>query len=286
MIKFSLPSFYNKFEYIKIFLDYYFEHRDQFYSDRSIESFYDTVDCYVWNGGRYALPEDPVNMKYVLEYFDKHPNIKLRYVFTNCLIDSVLVTDYTCNKFVADFIREHDEVILNHPLLVRHFQEKYPRIPIIYSTTLGLTDISSVNKLTEKNIYVLNYNKNNDNDYLKNLKHKDHIELICAEPCLINCPHRAEHYKQISEIYLHIIPPTEGMTCPYGLETRPFIDDMIQDHSITNTRIKELESMGFQYFKISGRTDSPPKLLDKLLYYLAKPECIERIRQTILLKWW
>lgn len=240
----------------------------------------------LWGGGRYT-PVDNINLHNLLDEYNKHPEIKLRHVFTNCLLNQTTINDYKCNKFVCDFIRLQDEVIVNHPLLIEHFQTYYPRIPIIYSTTLDIKNIDKVNEITKTNIYVLNYNYNNDNSYLEQLEHKENVEIICAEPCEPNCPYRMEHYKTISQRYLSVVASEESVyICPFGSEGKLFFDVMKSPLAITNGRLKELEAQGFQYFKISGRTTLPPQWLETVLYYLAKPEYINEIRETLLNTWW
>jgi len=284
MIKLSLPGFYAQFKYVQTFLEYYKENPKFFYTDRIIDSFYDAEPSLLWRGGRSPMIEQYVPMPEILDEFNKYPEIKLRHVFTNCLLTEQLVNDYTCNKFVSRFMRSQDEVILNHPLLIKHFQNNYPWIPIIYSTTLGITNLIQINSITENNIYVLNYNYNNDNNYLQQLKHKNNIEILCAEPCNLNCPRRSDHYKAISkEVLLNPLDEnTDLLQCPFGAENRIFDEVMKLPHAVTNERIKELEQQGFQYFKISGRTLMTPQWLETLVYYLVLPEYVSYVRQNLI----
>lgn len=285
MIKLSLPGFYVHFKFVKMFLAFYNEHPEYFYKDRIIDSFYDADPNVLWRGGRTPRINEYISMDEILNEFNQYPNIKLRHTFTNCMLTEQLINDYFCNSFVENFIRPQDEVILNNPLLIKHFKTNYPQIPIIYSTTLGITDISRINEITEKNIYVLNYNYNNDNKYIQQLKNKKNVEILCAEPCVINCPYRYKHYQLISEDVLSL-RPTEDYNCPFNMESKPFIDIMSLPHAITNNRLKELEQRGFQYFKISGRTNPIPRWLETLVYYLVLPEYKEYVRQLLLDDWW
>ena len=184
MIKISIPGFYSKFKHVKLFLDYYYNYRDLFYSDRCIDSLYDAEPHLLWRGGRVPINESFVPMDVILSELNEYP-VKLRHTFTNCLLTEQLVNDYACNFFVQHFIREQDEVILNHPLLIEHFKKNYPKIPIIYSTTMNIQDINQVNEISKNNIYVMNYNYNNDQQYINQLTHKENIEILCAEPCQI-----------------------------------------------------------------------------------------------------
>lgn len=289
MIKLSLPGFYSHFKASQAFLDYYFNYREQFYNDRIIDSFYGIGDPLIWGGGRIITPTTEYTMVDIVNYFNLHPHIKLRHVFTNCLITECMLDDFLSNKYVREYIRPQDEVILNHPLLIQYFKNKYPNIPIIYSTTLNIKDISEVNNITKTNLYVLNYNYNNDQEYINKLQHKEHIEIICAEPCVPNCPRRMDHYRYISKDYLRMfkdVEPNEFYACPFGVEHRLPAEILLLPHAITNERIKELESQGIQYFKISGRNRNLPNWLETILYYTALPEYRDYIRQIFLAQWW
>lgn len=85
--KFSIPGYYRKFPYIKSFLEYYYSHKDYFYSDRIIESVYDAHFDILWNGGRETVINTPyIPMINILKEFNHFP-VELWHVCTNCLVD-------------------------------------------------------------------------------------------------------------------------------------------------------------------------------------------------------
>ena len=274
--KFSLPCFYSKFSLVKRFIQYYIENRNKFYYNRIINSFYDTNDTLIWRGGRNIIVQNPPSMEEILQFFNQHPEIELRYTFTNTLLDKELIKDENCNKFVNTYIRSQDRVILNHPLLIQHFKQNYSQIPIIYSTTLNIIDLDIVNKITEKNIYVINYNYNNDDIYLNNLVNKNNIEIICAEPCEPYCPERLNHYNEISRCII-TNDKDHVWVCPFNSEGRDLEKIMSLPHAIDNKRIDQLMAQGFFNFKISGRTLTKSMWLKTILYYLALPQYIDNI---------
>lgn len=289
--KFSIPGWYSKFNKVYFFLDFYEHNRHMFYEDRVIDSLYDSYAYYgmplLWTGGRVPMIENPIiHMIKVRETYDKF-NMELRHVFSNCMLDDdALINDYRCNKFVKEYITDKDKVILNHPKLIKHFQNNYPDIPIIYSTTMNIKNIDAINDITETNIYVLNYNYNNDDDYLNKLEHKENIELLCAEPCQPFCYTRKEHYKDISQAVISCdMEVKEYFKCPHHKEGITLTEIMQLPHAITNARVDELAREGFQYFKISGRSLPYPAWLETILYYLALPEYLDFIRQRLLMNW-
>lgn len=232
-------------------------------------------------------------MEDILNNFTEFPNIKLRHNFTNQLLDDdSLIHDYRCNQFVKKYIRPQDEIVVNHPKLIEHLKTNYPQIPLIYSTTLEVTDIDKVNEITKNNIYVLSYTKNSDVEYLKKLQHKDNIEILCGETCMDKCPYRTEHQKIISKAILDAqldLSKMQEIICPTAKEHGApfFIDDILKrEHAITNEKMDQLMDMGFSQFKIVGRSFPVPMWLDILFYYLVLPEYREKLKQKFLIRWW
>ena len=284
MVKyFSLPCFYQNFYAIQLLMNYMKKYPDYFYQDRVIDSFYDADPSLAWRGGRsktYMFTKPP-KMESILDYFNKYPNIKLRHVFTNCLLDEELIHNEHCNEFVQKYIRPQDEVILNSPLLIQHFKTNYPQIPIVYSTTLDIKDIDQVNALSKNNVYVLNYNYNIDDEYLKQLTHKENIEILCGELCIPNCPFRKVHYTYISKVILGIpLEENEFEECYYQLHPEKLLD-VPPIERVTNNRIEELSEQGFKYFKISGRGITINLWWERVLYYLALPKYYEILKRVL-----
>lgn len=287
MIKrFSLPGYYKKYPYIVDFLNYYYEHRNQFYEDRLIESVYDAHFDILWNGGREIdLNQQYIPMIYILRDFEQFP-LELWHVCTNCLIDDEVCMDYRSNYFMKNHIRENDKVIINHPRLIEHFQKNYPNIELIYSTTLNLTSIEKMNEISKDNLYCLTYIFNNNNDFLQQLMNKKNIEILCAEPCLYNCPQRKNHQEATSRLSLGDFKTGWFKCIDDKIGEKLFYDIQNMPQAITNERIEELSNMGFEHFKLSGRSISVSNWLEVLLYYLAKPEYIDRIRLYLIHLWW
>ena len=292
----SIPGWFEFFGPLMDFLEYYYANPQFFYQDRQIDSIYDSYYNplpLIWSGGRTPrITNLDLTMDVILEQFNNFPSIKLRHTFTNCLLDNdILINDFRCNEFVKKYIRPQDEVIINHPKLIEHFKQNYPNISLIYSTTLGITKIKRINKLTTNSIYVMNYNKNNDNEYIKQLAHKENIEILCGETCALNCPYRQQHYKEISQGILDcqtdITKLNYNCHDPSGALPKYSVQDILnREHAITNERMNELSQQGFRYFKITGRSVPLVYWLDVILYYLALPEYHEQLKSMFIYNWW
>jgi len=151
---------------------------------------------------------------------------------------------------------------------------------------MNITDISRINNMTKDHIYVLNYNYNNQNDYIKRLKHPENIEILCAEPCTPNCPNRVKHYAFISKYVLGQIPQDQEFPCINKGKYDLRLDFMKLSTAVTSERVDELSEMGINYFKISGRKMHIPNWLDTITYYLVLPEYKEYVFTELLSSWW
>ena len=288
---FSLPGYYIHFTLLKTFLNYKKEHPLYFIPEHIIESLYDAPPNFKWNGGREY--EDPhiYSLDDILNWYFTNTTVSLRHTFTNLLLNNELIKDSTCNNFIQTKIRnDKDAIIIANPLLENYLNQNYPQINLIYSTTLNLMDITTVNNYSNKHMYVLNYNYNNDNSYLTKLIHRENIELLCAETCQSNCPYRKNHYYSISKDILNIpLDQNDIPSCPYRKHLMIFNSGKEEleyylslSHSINLNRLDELASMGFNHFKISGRSRPDSRLLYFLCYYLIKSEYLETSFQELL----
>ena len=275
---FSIPGYIRQFPLVKILLEYYNQFPEYFIEGHKLDNVYDFPTSLIWNGGREV--QNVINTSSIEEIMQwiNTTNLQIRHVCTNVLIDENDIHDEECNSFLKKYARPHDAVTIFSPILEKYLKENYPQLDIIYSTTLNITDIEKVNELTKSNIYVMNYNCNNDNEYIKKLKHPENIEVVCAEPCQSHCQERSKHYLQLSKIYKHL--PVDPKDAPQHCKSAGFsgsADECVKQifslpHAITLDRVKELSDMGIQYFKISGRTNTPEVWFRIVCYYLIKPE--------------
>lgn len=281
--KFSIPDYYGKSTYLADFIKYQQDFPQYFYSDRIIDSSYGAHPTILWTGGR-IIHSDTAE-KPMETILDELSNIELRHVCTNLFITPEVLTDYRTNYFLQHYVRPQDKLIIANKVLKDYLKEHYPNIDYIYSTTMNIIDLEKINKITKNHIYVLNYNYNNDNDYLKKLKYPEHIEVICAEPCMPNCPNRIKHYEEISKAALGL-EEDKNFHCLSNSEYKLRTDLMKLSTAITSERVDELANMGIQYFKISGRILKIPAWLDLLVYYLVLPEHREYVYLQLMDAWW
>ena len=101
--------------------------------------------------------------------------------------------------------------------------------------------------------------------------------------CQDCCPSRARHYKQLSIQQLEFMESTPdfGGCC--------HINDDFYDVMETRKAFIKREDLygkykdaGYQHFKIEGRTNSVYDVLESYLYYMVKPEYIDKVRLKAL----
>lgn len=125
--------------------------------------------------------------------------------------------------------------------------------------------------------------------------------MLVNSNCIPGCPKRVKHYYQIG---LQQIAYTNHVkkypNAPFDLETFnkkntametsdcPYMSRIITEIKETSAHIKpddiynKYAPMGFEQFKIEGRTASIPNLMETYLYYMVKPECIDTARFMFL----
>lgn len=282
--KFSIPGYFYYVNQIRMIEEYRKMRPEFFYPDRIIDSSYDFPPGLIWNGGR-PQPFHNFEQSYLLgvaQYYNQESEIKIRHTCTNLLLVPEMLYDWQCNLWLQINEHEGNAVIVATDILKEYVKERYPKYDIINSTTLNITDIDEINKLSETDLTVLNYTKNNDNEYLKQLQHPENIEILCAEPCSINCKNRKKHYEQTSRFQLWIDLDLDEY-CPH-VDEMPynFYDVQKLPTAVDNDRVDQLAELGIQYFKLSGRQSPIHSWYEQIIYYLILPEYRDRVRQDWL----
>ena len=279
MIKFSIPGYYQHSNLVLFFAYLQKEHPEVFIENRCIDSTYDLPAGLIWNGGRGNV-KFLMNPSDIWMLADEYHGlgIHLRHTCTNCLLEPKHFSDFLCNEWLKYNEYNGESVIINSDELGRYINKEYPKYSLIWSTTRSDNHIDTVNSLSQKNMVVLDYQYNNNTEYLQALHHPENIEILCAEYCVPNCPNRQEHYIEISKQQLWL--PYQELSCPKADKNIPFYQSLLLPHAISNEYIDELySSYNIQNFKISGRMASPIPVIEAICYYLIQPEYEAIIRQ-------
>ena len=146
-------------------------------------------------------------------------------------------------------------------------------------------------------IVVVDYDFNNNFEVLSKLPRKEDCELLVNACCEPNCPRRAEHYHTIGLMQIayneHLKkypnkPFNANTIDTKGLERCPFGQRGVYDIRNLRTHIspddiwEKYVPMGFEQFKIEGRSSSNLNIAETYMYYMAKPEYRDEARFTLL----
>ena len=285
---YHLPGLFEFYEFYRVFLPLFYEHREYFYDWCEIGSIYGApADC-LWGGGRAGFGEDRPEDAAALT---REYGISARLTFSNSLLHPEHLADRKCNALCALFERNgpvQSGVILASDLLLDYLRESYPGLYFVSSTTKVLTEFAQLE--TELNreefqFVVPDFRLNKAFHRLNTLNdtQKQKLEFLCNECCWFACPDRRVCYEAVSRKNLgeaceHICAsPTAGRGYRFSdaMENPGFIG--IGD--IQDTYLPK----GFSHFKIEGRSLGSALILEFLLYYMTKPEYQLKVREEIYL---
>ena len=277
--KFHLPGLFGFFDFYEIFIQIYQNEREKFNDWIEIDGIFGSPHQCIWNSGRGTLGEYPLHDH--IAYFMDLNNIGCEFTFTNSLLEENHLYDTLGNNTLELFHNEKNSVVIHSPLLEKYIRDKYPKYKIISSTTKCITDKNEVQKELNSNYdYVcLDYNFNNNYEFLSTLPHPEKIEMLINPVCQPNCERRALHYHKISELMLKKYF-LDDLECPYA----GLIFSEVQKNplfiSVEDIKEKYLP-MGITHFKIEGRVQPFFDIIEILVYYLIKPEFQMEIRERM-----
>lgn len=287
--KFHLPGLFEFYEFYKVFLKVFHEHREYFYDWVEIESIYGAPPDCIWGGGRMECSDAQVTdvIKLLNEY-----GISGRLTFSNSLLREEHLTDKKSGRLCELFEKSggvKNGVIVHSELLLSYLKERYPGLYFVSSTTKVLTDfddfLAEVRR-AEFDYVVPDFRLNNKFDYLNKLSQteKDKTEFLCNECCYVGCTDRKACYENVSRRVLGIECEEHVCKSPGGNEGYVFSKAMKSSAFIGIEDIKnKYLPAGFSNFKIEGRSLGSAILLEFLLYYMTKAEYQLQVREKIYL---
>lgn len=268
--------------------DVWDKYSDFFNNDSKITAFFGSFGNCCWNGGR----ENKVkSFKKLEECFKiiKQINslgISVRFTFTNPLITEYELNDYVGNSLMKLADNGMNGVIVASEVLHKYLKEKYPNFHYVYSTTkcsLNLEDYDN-----DYDISVLDYRLNKDKDFINSIKDKSKIEIL-VDDCCPSCKFRKQHFENVGkynlgeDIDISCLNPEN-----YGKYENPknFYESLLRTmkNSLTYEEVEEYKKMGFNKFKLTGRSQGRRFLLDSYIYYFVKPEFRHNVKSILQLR--
>ncbi len=302
-IRFHLPDFWSHGPMNLALIDMIKESPELFREGVEIASVYGCFPPSIWNGGRningYA---DESTIKHVLNEFNSR-GVPCRFTFTNPLLTEAHMDDKFCNDLMKLADNGLNEVIVNTQVVEDHIRENYPNYKITSSTCKQIRTIEGVIAELEKdyNLVVLDYNWNNKFDELEKIpmEYRKRIEILICPYCFPECKRRGDHYRflgdqQLKMSTLSSFKAMGGMNNMQAYREEQFTCEAISrnfletiefsTHVTPENVFGKYAEMGFEHFKIEGRTIHPLNVIESYSYYLAKPEHRDDVRLRLGLR--
>lgn len=205
---YHLPGLFEFYEFYKVFLPLYREHREYFYDWCEIASVYGApADC-LWGGGREGIGD--TDAKEVLALMEEY-RISSRLTFSNSLLRQEHLADPKCNSLCALFEKQKQRngVIVHSDLLLEHLKNNYAGLYFVSSTTKVLTEFSDLKAELDRSEFeyvVPDFRLNKDLAHLESLSQneKGKVEFLCNECCWVGCRDRKACYESVSRINLEL----------------------------------------------------------------------------------
>lgn len=286
-IYFHLPDLIRHYRLHTILYETMQKNPQYFYDNVKIGSVFGVFPTALWNGGRFLNGNcDDRTIKLAIQEYNRR-GIPVRFTFTNPMLTEKHLGDPYCNHLLRLANNGFNEVIVNSPMLEEYIRKNYPDYPITSSTCKEIRDADALNAELEKDykLVVLDYNWNNNYEFLEKLNHKDKCEILIDACCQPNCPRRGEHYRYIGQQQIEYDkhkydnPPYEIKDFGCKFPTKNFYDIFESNKVIP---VEELYNkyvpMGYNQFKLEGRTNSDMYVLESYVYYMVKPEYKDKAR--------
>ena len=297
-VRFHLPDFAGKFRLNLMFAEMLRGCPEYFREGVEIASFYGVFPPSIWNGGRTQPGVCDKNfVRSAIKAFNER-GIPLRFTFTNPALEKKHLSDEFCNMVMRLADNGLNEAIVNSPLLEDYIRTNYPNYKLTSSICKRLDDEGAEAAELEKDyhIVVLDYDFNNKFDILEKLPNKEKCEILVNTTCDPGCPRRKAHYKLIGEYMIcyneHLKNHPDE---PFDIDQHPEVSEnklfncksmgktafqvrQMSNHISPDAIWNKYVPMGFNQFKIEGRTAGNMFLIETYMYYMAKPECRDEAR--------
>lgn len=286
---YHLPGLFEFYEFYKVLLPLFKNHREYFYDWCEIGSIYGApADC-LWGGGRVGFGDEQATdvIRLMKEY-----GISSRLTFSNSLIEEEHLTDKKCNRLCELFERTggvKNGVIIYSDLLLEYIKKNYPEYYFVSSTTKVLTDFDDLKAELDRDDFkyvVPDFRLNKKLEQLNALTEtqKDKVEFLCNECCSFGCTDRKACYENVSRKSLGEDCEDHICTSPKAARGYRFSDAMTNPGFISVDDIQNIYMpAGFSNFKIEGRSLGSAIVLEFILYYMVKPEYQLLVREEIYL---
>lgn len=303
-VRFHLPGLSSHFKFNTVFAEMLKRFPGYFREGVEIASVYGTFPPAIWNGGRTQQNICNKNfIKAVLTTLNSR-GIPARFTFTNPMLEKKHLSDKFCNMILSMADNGLNEVIVVSPILEDYIRKHFPRYKITSSTCKRITDADRLYEEIGKDyhIVVIDYDLNHNFEVLEKIPDKSKCELLVNACCNPGCVHRSHHYQTLgleqiayanharkypdipfdADRFFREHPESSAEFECQCVNRTIFEAKKLKNHITPEEIWEKYVPMGFNQFKIEGRTTGVFNLLETYLYYMAKPEYRDELRLKML----
>ena len=281
MINFNIPGFYDHQPLNTYIIKKSFEDKNFLKPGVKIHSVFGVFPFCIWDGGRNFLNYEQCTKEQVVNINREYTElgVPLRFVFTNPEIKDEHLYDRFCNMVLKECNNGINEIVVNSPLLEDYIGTNYPDYKLVSSTTKRLGKNRALEEIKNDKYFqvCLDYDLNKNLQFLEEIpmEYRDKVEFLSNAICPAHCAYRKEHYSATGIAQLSYLK--DG----YSVCGRCEIDKSInhptklgKGNNLSYEDILKYNKMGYNYFKLEGRTLPSSAVLSNYLYYLINPEYI------------
>ena len=280
MIKYNMPGLYEHKHLILFLLDLYHKNREFFRPNVKIESVFGNFPYCTWDGGRNFPHYTQSNKEEVLKFRDEYMlfGVHPRFIFTNPNIEEEDLDDRWCNFLLNAFNDTNSEIVINSALMENYIKDNYPSYKLVSSTTKCIVNPEkAIAEIANSDYYqiCIDYNLNKNMEFLESIpkEHRHKVEFLCNAICPPNCPYRKQHYSDTGKSHMTYLKEKYTVLPYCGIKDEINHPNKIgQGNNLSFEDIEKYHAMGFQHFKLEGRTLDSGTVFAQFLYYLIDPK--------------
>lgn len=248
-------------------------------------------------GGRIS-PRTAKNMDSACMLFDEYNNrgVGVRLTFSSHIVDDDELNDETCNMLLSYLDNnKNNGVIVSSDKVAEYIKKNYTNLQLIASQVkpsvevgLGNDSADYYNNLFDLyDIVVVNPYKVKDARFLEEIKYKDRVEFIANHHCVPNCPKAKQHYDAVLKASKKLLSGENAekeierlndiMTGCVTLKRK----NPLNGTSFSFEEIEMLANMGYNHFKIEGRTFTDQTFLRDIGTYIFNIHVFTRLMYSM-----
>ena len=280
LIQYHCPEFYFGKTLYEALIDLEINHPEYFYENVKIKSIFGGFPNMIWNGGGIDFNNfASINQIKYIKSFYEDLGIPIKLNLTNILVTEKDCYDRYCNKVVEIMENGNNQILVASPILENYLRKNFQGYKYCKSIIATEKDFDYEEEL--KNYYeiVLPRRKLKDFNFLNSIKQENRskFEILCNDPCPINCPRLYSHYKDFAKVTLFECCSEDIQLCTAINPTELRGESTIKDQILVENIINDYLPIGYNQFKIAGRGSFYNALHGVIKYFIKKEYQYEAI---------